>query len=53
MQKEIINKTRKVKCYLCNVKDKKCRSCKGAGIYKATNYFMIVDGYAYQMDTIK
>ena len=49
----IIKKTRKVKCYLCKGKDKKCRSCKGTGIYKDTSYFMIVDGYAYQMDTIK
>jgi DnaJ-class molecular chaperone len=57
MKHEVINKTKKLKCYICNgtgkESNKKCRNCKGTGVYKATNYFIVVDGNAFQMDTVK
>jgi DnaJ-class molecular chaperone len=57
MKHEVINKTKKIKCYICNgtgkESNKKCRNCKGTGVYKATNYFIVVDGNAFQMDTVK
>ena len=54
----IIKKIHKNPCYVCSkVGDiptprKKCKCCKGTGVYKETSYVIIVGGIAFDMDNI-
>lgn len=45
MTKKIIKKLLKFKCYACSgtgeVDKKKCKTCKGSGVYKTSFYYFI------------
>ena len=48
---EVITKTRKAKCWVCNGKG--CKTCKGSGIYKEKSYILIYKNQAFGVDTLK
>jgi hypothetical protein len=49
---KIIKKKLKQACHCCG-KNKKCKLCKGKGIYTDYLYYYVVGKYCYDADTLK